>query len=165
MMVVGTNVLRRPPGSDRGLRSATYLLDVNAELGTATARVDPGKVTDATVPVVAAARLAVNALMGQVFAERLLGLDISPTKSYPDVAIPSRSPLMVHVSLATEPRRLLKALRSNCVGTFAVDAAHLHLKRSNHAEGKRATEATSRQLAQTTPTLKDLQCRTNALTD
>jgi hypothetical protein len=148
MMVVGTNVLRRPPGSDRGLRSATYLLDVNAELGTATARVDPGKVTDATVPVVAAARLAVNALMGQVFADRLLGLDISPTKSYPDVAIPSRSPLMVHVSLATEPRRLLKALRSNCVGTFAVDAAHLHPKRSNHAEGKRATEATSRQLGE-----------------
>ena len=118
---MSTNVLRRPGGTGRGLRSATQLLEVNAELGTATVRVDLGEVTEATVQVVTAARLAVNALIGQVFAERLLGLDISPTKSYLDVAMPSRSPLMVHVSLATEPRRLLEALRSNKVGTIEVD--------------------------------------------
>ena len=118
---MSTNVLRRPSGAGRGLRSATQLLEVNAAIGTATVRVDLGEVTEATVQVVTAARLAVNALIGQVFAERLLGLDISPTKSYLDVAIPVRSPLMVHVSLATEPRRLLEALRSNKVGTIEVD--------------------------------------------
>jgi hypothetical protein len=59
-----------------------------------------------------------------------------------------RSKTIDRVLVRTEPRRLLKALRSNCVGTFAVDAAHLHPKRSNHAEGKRATEATSRQLGE-----------------
>ena len=80
-----------------------------------------GEVTDATAPVVTAARLAVNALLGQVFTERLLGLDISLTKSYLDVAIPRRNPLLVHVSLATEPRRLLEALRSNGPGTLAID--------------------------------------------
>jgi hypothetical protein len=133
---MSTTVLRRPPVTDRGLRTATQLLDVNAELGTATVRVDLGKVTEATVPVVAAARLAVNALMGQVFAERLLGLDISPTKSYLDVAIPGRSPLMVHVSLATEPRRLLKALRSNWVGTFAVDVVVLDGDFAEWARGR-----------------------------
>jgi hypothetical protein len=42
------------------LRSAVQLLDVNAELGTATVRVDLGEVTEARAPVVTAARLAVN---------------------------------------------------------------------------------------------------------
>ena len=78
---MSTNVLRRPAGAGRGLRSATQLLEVNAELGTATVRVDLGELTDATVQVVTAARLALNALMGQVFAERLLGLDISPQRA------------------------------------------------------------------------------------
>ena len=32
-----------------------------------------------------------------------------------------RNPVMVHVHLATEPRRLLKALRSNGVSTIEVD--------------------------------------------
>jgi hypothetical protein len=118
------------------LRSAVRLLDVNAELGTATVRVDLDEVTEATAPVVTAARFAVNALLGQVFAERLLGLDISPTKSYLDVAIPGRSPLMVHVSLATEPRRLLKALRSNWVGTFAVDVVVLDGDFAEWARGR-----------------------------
>ena len=113
--------MREPPGTWRGSRSASQLLDVNAELGTATVRVDLGEVTDTTAPVVTAARLAVNALLGQVFTERLLGLDISLTKSYFDVAIPRRNPLLVHVSLATEPRRLLEALRSNGPGTLAID--------------------------------------------
>jgi hypothetical protein len=31
-------------------------------------------------------------------AERLLGLDIGPTNSYLDVAIPDRNPVMVHVT-------------------------------------------------------------------
>ena len=114
-------VLREPSGTWRGPRSASQLLDVNAELGTATERVDLGEVTDATAPVVMAARLAVNALLGQVFTERRLGLDISLTKSYLDVAIPRRIPLLVHVSLATEPRRLLEALLSNGPGTLAID--------------------------------------------
>jgi hypothetical protein len=111
-------------------------LEVNAELGTATVRVDLGEVTEATVQVVTAAGLAMNALIGQVFAERLLGLDISPTKSYLDVAIPVRNPLMVHVSLATEPRRLLKALRSNWVGTFAVDVVVLDGDFAEWARGR-----------------------------
>jgi hypothetical protein len=64
---MSTTVLRRPPVTDRGLRTATQLLEVNAERGTATVRVDLGKVTEATVPVVRAARLAVNALMGPGF--------------------------------------------------------------------------------------------------
>jgi hypothetical protein len=37
------------------------------------------------------------------------------------VRIPDRNPVIVHVSLATEPRRLLKALRSNGVSTIEVD--------------------------------------------
>jgi hypothetical protein len=112
------------------------LLNVNAELGTATVRVDLGEVTEATAPVVTAAKFAVNALMGQVFAERLLGLDITPTRSYVDVAIPRRNPVMVHVSLATEPRRLLAALRSNGVGTFAVDVLVLDGDFAEWARGR-----------------------------
>jgi hypothetical protein len=131
-----TNVLRRPGGVGRGLRSATQLLEVNAELGTATVRVDLGEVTEATVQVVTAVRFAVNALMGQVFAERLLGLDISPTESYLDVAIPGRNPLMVHVSLATEPRRLLESLRSNKVGTIEVDVMVLDGDFADWARGR-----------------------------
>jgi hypothetical protein len=120
---MSTTMFRPSARTGRGSRAATQLLDVNAELGTATVEVDLTEVTDATVPVVRAARLAVNALMGQIFAERLLGLDIGPINSYLDVAIPSRNPVVVHVSLATEPRRLLKALRSNGVGTIEVDVA------------------------------------------
>ena len=105
----------------RGSRSVTQLLDVNPELGPATVRVDLSEVTEATAPVVSAARLAVNALIGQVLAERLLGLDIVPTNSYLDVAIPDRNPVVVHVSLATEPRGLLKALQSNGVSPIEVD--------------------------------------------
>jgi hypothetical protein len=118
---MSTTVLRQRPGIGGGLRSAVQLLDVNAELGTATVRVDLGEVMEATSPVVTAAGLAVNALLGQVFAERLTGLDISLTKSYLDVASPRRNRVLVHVSLATEPRRLLEALRSNGLGTLAVD--------------------------------------------
>jgi len=120
---MSTTVSRPPARTGRGSRSATQLLDVNAQLGTATVRVDLSEVTEATVPVVRAAGLAVNALMGQVLAERLLGLDIGPTNSYLDVAIPDRNPVMVHVSLATEPRRLLKALRSNGVSTIEVECS------------------------------------------
>jgi hypothetical protein len=120
---MSTTMSRPPLRTGCGSRSGTELLDVNAELGTATARVDLSEVTEATVPVVSAARLAVNALIGRVFAERLLGLDIGLTESYLDVATPNRNPIMVHVSLATEPRRLLKALRSNGVGTIEVDVA------------------------------------------
>jgi hypothetical protein len=69
---MSTTMLRQRPGTGGGLRSAVQLLDVNAELGTATVRVDLGEVTEATAPVVTAARLAVNALLGQAFAERLL---------------------------------------------------------------------------------------------
>lgn len=116
-----STVLRLPAGTGRGSRSVTQLLDVNPELGTATVRVDLSEVTEATTPVVSAARLAVNALIGQVLAERLLGLDIVPTNSYLDVAIPDRNPVVVHVSLATEPRRLLKALQSNGVSPIEVD--------------------------------------------
>jgi hypothetical protein len=133
---MSTNVLRRPAWAGRGLRSATQLLEVNAELGTATVRVDLGEVTEATVQVVTAVRFAVNALMGQVFAERLLGLDISPTESYLDVAIPGRNPLMVHVSLATEPRRLLEALRYNKVGTIEVDVMVLDGDFADWARGR-----------------------------
>jgi hypothetical protein len=116
-----STVLRLPAWTGRGSRSGTQLLDVNPELGTATVRVDLSEVTEATAPVVSAARLAVNALIGQVLAERLLGLDIVPTNSYLDVAIPDRNPVVVHVSLATEPRRLLKALQSNGVSPIEVD--------------------------------------------
>jgi hypothetical protein len=122
---MSTTVLRLPAWSGRGSRSATQLLDVNAELSTTTVSVDLSEVTEATVPVVRAARLAVNALMGQVFAERLIGLDIDLTNSYLDGASPDRNPVMVHVSLATEPRRLLEALRSNGVSTIEVDVGVL----------------------------------------
>jgi hypothetical protein len=76
-----TTVFRQQPGTGGGLRSAAQLLDISVELGTATVRVDLGEITEATAPVVTTAGLAVNALSGQVFAERLLGLDISLTKA------------------------------------------------------------------------------------
>jgi hypothetical protein len=120
---MSTTVLRRPARSDRGSRSATQLMDVNAKLATATVTADLSEVTEATVPVVTAVRLALNALLGQLFAERLLGWDISPTKSYLDVAIPDRNPVIIHVCLATGSGRLLEALRSNGVGTIEVDVA------------------------------------------
>lgn len=133
---MSTTMLRPPARTGRGSRSATQLLDVNAELGTATVRVDLSEVTEPTVPVVSAASLAVNALMGQVLAERLLGLDIYLTNSYLDVAIPDRNPVTVHVSLATEPRRLLKTLRSNGVGSIEVDVAVLDGNLADWARGR-----------------------------
>lgn len=133
-----TTVLRRPPGSGCGSRSATQLLDVNAELGTATVIVDLGEVTEATASVLTAATLAVNALLGQVFAERLLGLDISLATSYLDIAIPDRNPVIVHVSLATEPRRLVEALQSNRVGTIEVDVVVFDGNFAEWAQGRTA---------------------------
>ena len=127
---------------------STQLLDVNAQLGTATVRVDLSEVTEATVPVVRAAGLAVNALMGQVLAERLLGLDIGPTNSYLDVAIPDRNPVMVHVSLATEPRRLLKALRSNGVSTIEVDVVVFDGNLAEWARGRMAWTIRQRRSAE-----------------
>jgi len=112
-------VLPRWPGTGRGLRSITELLDVNAEVGVATVKVDLADVTEATVEVVTAARFAANALMGQLLAERLLGLDISPRKSELDVATSGRTSVIVRVSLATELPRLLAALRSNRVGNLS----------------------------------------------
>jgi hypothetical protein len=133
---MSTAVLRRRPEASRGLRSVTQLLDVNAQLGTATVRVDLGEVTNATAPAVAAARLAVNAVLGEVFAERLLELDISLTHSYLDVAIPRRNRLLVHASLVTEPRRLLQALRSNGLGTLAVDVVVFDGNLAEWAKGR-----------------------------
>jgi hypothetical protein len=69
-------------------------------------------------------------------AERLLGLDIYLTNSYLDVAIPDRNPVIVHVSLATEPRRLLKTLRSNGVGSIEVDVAVLDGNLADWARGR-----------------------------
>ena len=57
-------MLPRWPETGRGLRSITELLDVNAEVGVATVKVDLADVTEATVEVVTAARFAANALMG-----------------------------------------------------------------------------------------------------
>ncbi|MFL6046063.1 MAG: hypothetical protein ACJ72M_13200 [Propionibacteriaceae bacterium] len=133
---MSTTMLRPPSRTGRSSRSGAQLLDVNAELGTATVRVDLSEVTEPTVPVVSAASLAVNALMGQVLAERLLGLDIYLTNSYLDVAIPDRNPVTVHVSLATEPRRLLKTLRSNGVGSIEVDVAVLDGNLADWARGR-----------------------------
>jgi hypothetical protein len=133
---MSTTMLRPPARTGRSSRSGAQLLDVNAELGTATVRVDLSEVTEPTVPVVSAASLAVNALMGQVLAERLLGLDIYLTNSYLDVAIPDRNPVIVHVSLATEPRRLLKTLRSNGVGSIEVDVAVLDGNLADWARGR-----------------------------
>jgi hypothetical protein len=73
-----STLTRRLRGAERDLIPGTRLLEVNAELGTATVSVDLGEVTNATVPVVSAAMLAANAVMGRVFAERLLGLDTRP---------------------------------------------------------------------------------------
>jgi hypothetical protein len=109
---MSTTVLRRQPETSRGWRS-TKLLDANAELGVATVKVDLAEVTEAEARVRAAASLAANALMGQVFAERLLGLDIIPTGSNLQVAIPDRTTVIVRVSLASELPRLLAALWSN----------------------------------------------------
>jgi hypothetical protein len=133
---MSTTVLRRPSRTGRGSKSATQLLDVNAELGTATVKVDLSDVTEATVPIVTGAKFAVNALLGQVFAERLLGWDISPTKSYLDAAIPDRSPVLVNVSLSTERRRLLEALRSNNVGTIEIDVTVLDSDFAEWARGR-----------------------------
>lgn len=118
---MSTRLLQPPARTGGGSRSATQLLDINAQLGTAMVKVDLSEVTAATVAVVTAARLAVNALMGRVLGERLLGVDIDLTESYLDVPTPNRNPVMVHVSLATEPRCLLEALRSNGVSTIDVD--------------------------------------------
>jgi hypothetical protein len=52
-------------------------------------------------------------------------LDIRLTKRNLDVAIPSRTPVIVRVSLATELPHLLAALRSNRVGNLAVNVAVL----------------------------------------
>jgi hypothetical protein len=86
---MSTTVLRRRPGTSRGLRSTTQLLDVNAELGVATVKVDLDEVIDATAQVGTAVSLPANALIGKVFAGRLLGWDISPTVRRPDPAAES----------------------------------------------------------------------------
>lgn len=145
---MSTTMLRPPSRTGRSSRSGAQLLDVNAELGTATVRVDLSEVTEPTVPVVSAASLAVNALMGQVLAERLLGLDIYLTNSYLDVAIPDRNPVTVHVSLATEPRRLLKTLRSNGVGSIEVDVAVLDGNLADWARGRMEWTIRQRQSAE-----------------
>jgi hypothetical protein len=95
MLIMSTTVLRRRPGTSRGLRSTTQLLDVNAELGVATVKVDLDEVIDATAQVGTAVSLPANALIGKVFAGRLLGWDISPTKSKLDVAIPDPNPVLI----------------------------------------------------------------------
>jgi len=118
------------------LRSTTQLLDVNAELGVATVKVDLGDVTDATTEVVTAVTLAANTLMGQLFAERLLGLDIRPTKRNLDVAISGRTSVIVGVSLATELPHLFAALRSNRVGNLAVDVVVLDGSFAEVARGR-----------------------------
>jgi hypothetical protein len=133
---MGTTVLRRPARTGPASRSATQLMDVNAKLGTATVKANLSQVTEATVPVVTASRLAVNALLGRVFAERLLGWDISHTKSCLDVAIPDRNPVIVRVFLATEPRRLLEALRSNGAGIIAVDVVVIDGNFAEWARGR-----------------------------
>ena len=118
---MGTTTSRRRIATDHDAKSAVRLLQVNAELDAATVRVDLGEVTEATSPVVTAARLAVNAVLGQAFAERLLGWEVNLTNSYLDVAMPRRNRLLVHATLATEPHRLLHALRSTGLGVLAVD--------------------------------------------
>jgi hypothetical protein len=127
---------RRRIKTGYGEKSAVRLLQVNAELGAATARVDLGEVTDATSPVVTAARLAMNAVLGQAFAERLLGWDMSLTNSYLDVAVPRRNHLLVHASLATEPRQLLHALRSTGSGVLAVDVVVFDSDLAEWAKGR-----------------------------
>ena len=57
-------------------------------------------------------------------------------KSYLDVAIPRRNPWLVHVSLATEPRRLLEALRSNGPGTLAIDVVVFDGDFAERAKGR-----------------------------
>lgn len=127
---------RRRQGTGYGAKSAVRLLQVDAELGAATVRVDLGEVTDATSPVVTAARLAVNAVLGQAFAERLLGWDMSLTNSYLDVAVPRGNRLLVHASLATEPRQLLHALRSTGSGVLAVDVVVFDSDLAEWAKGR-----------------------------
>jgi hypothetical protein len=127
---------RRRIKTGYGEKSAVRLLQVNAELGAATARVDLGEVTDATSPVVTAARLAMNAVLGRVFAERLLGWDISLTNSYLDVAVPRRNHLLVHASFATEARQLLHALRSTGRGVLAVDVVVFDSDLTEWAKGR-----------------------------
>jgi len=101
----------------------------------ATVKVDLGDVTDATTEVVTAATLAANTL-GQLFAERLLGLDIRPTKRNLDVAISGRTSVIVGVSLATELPHLFAALRSNRVGNLAVDVVVLDGSFAEVARGR-----------------------------
>ena len=133
---MNTTMSRRRIETGYGEKSAVRLLQVNAELGAATVRVDLGEVTDATSPVVTAARLAMNAVLGQAFAERLLGWDMSLTNSYLDVAVPRRNHLLVHASLATEPRQLLHALRSTGLGVLAVDVVVFDSDLAEWAKGR-----------------------------
>jgi hypothetical protein len=114
------------------LRSTTELLDVNAKLGVATVKVDLTDITE----VMAAARFAANALIGQLLAERLLGLDICPIESNLDVAISGRVSVIVRVSLATELPHLFAALRSNRVGNLAVDVVVLDGSFTEWARGR-----------------------------
>jgi hypothetical protein len=127
---------RRRPGTDHGAKSAVRMLQVDAELGAATVRVDLGEVTEATSPVVTAARLAVGAVLGQAFAERLLGWDISLTNSYLDVGIPRGNRLLVHASLATEPRQLLHALQSTGLSVLAVNVVVFDSDLAEWAKGR-----------------------------
>jgi hypothetical protein len=129
---MNTTVLPRRPGTGRGLRSTTELLDVNAKLGVATVKVDLTDITE----VMAAARFAANALIGQLLAERLLGLDICPIESNLDVAISGRVSVIVRVSLATELPHLFAALRSNRVGNLAVDVVVLDGSFTEWARGR-----------------------------
>jgi hypothetical protein len=141
------SVLRRP-GTGRGLRSTTQLLDINAELGVATAKVDLGEVSDATVQVGAAASLAANALIGRVFAERLLGWDITPTRTNLDVAIRDQNPVVVRVSLDTEPSRVLAALRSNQPSNLDIDVVVLDDSFAEWARGRMEWTISQRRCAE-----------------
>jgi hypothetical protein len=133
---MNTTLSRRRLEAGRGFPSAIALLEVNAELGKATASVDLGEVTDATAPVMAAARRAVDAVLGQVLGERLLGLDLRLANTYLDVAIPRRNRLLVHASLVTEPHRLLLALRSDGLCTLAVDVMVFDSDLAEWAKGR-----------------------------
>jgi hypothetical protein len=54
---MSTTLLQPPARAGGGSRSATQLLDINAQLGTAMVKVHLSEVTAATVAVVTAARL------------------------------------------------------------------------------------------------------------
>jgi hypothetical protein len=98
---VSTTVLPQRPGTGRGLRSTTQLLDVNAELGVATVKVDLGEVTDATVHVGVGASLGANALIGLVFAERLLEW----TSVHPPAAVRGMAHQFALTNLSSPPPR------------------------------------------------------------